>query len=95
MAKKKENNLSEWTESIRSYGEIQQEIENKLTPNKTIIRYISDYTKVLNDKSGRIEWTSIMAHDGIISFEVAQRIIDFQVQQMLKDIDYLKGYLEG
>lgn len=93
MAKKKDTTI-EWMDTINKMGERQREIDNKLSPNKLEIRYIVDYARAIAEKATRIEMASGLAHEKVLTFEMAQQIIDVQNEQLLKNIKHLKGLLE-
>ncbi|WCK57426.1 hypothetical protein PP175_25500 (plasmid) [Aneurinibacillus sp. Ricciae_BoGa-3] len=82
-----------WNDAIRETGKKQQEIDNLLSPSKGQIPYIKDYAKALLENATHIDMASALAHEKVISFEQAQQIINFQKQEMIRKMEYLKQYL--
>ncbi|KEK23923.1 hypothetical protein [Bacillus gaemokensis] len=71
----------------------QREIDEKLSPSKYEMRYITDYARVIYDKAQLVNNASEMAHQGLIDFELAQKIMDTQKENIKSDIKYLQIYL--
>lgn len=95
MAKKKSvaDQINKWSNVINDSFERQREIDQKLSPSKSEIRYLVDYARVILEKATRIETVSALAHENVITFEKAQSVIDWQKQQLERDIKHLQMYL--
>ncbi|KNF06956.1 hypothetical protein CLPU_49c00040 [Gottschalkia purinilytica] len=82
-----------WIEAIDEISERNREIDNKLSPNKTEVRYITDFAKAILENANHIEVASSLAHEETIDFEDAQEIIDYQKEQINRCIERLQNYL--
>lgn len=52
---------------------MRREIDNKLQPNRNQVRNIKECVKSILDRVNTIEVISNLAHEEIISFEIAQK----------------------
>lgn len=96
MAKKKSNSdTTDWMRAISDMGKKEREISNILSPNKGEIRYIVDYAKSILEKAINIEMASSLGHEKVIDFEKSQQIIDWQKEQLERDIKYLQLMLSS
>ncbi|WP_340032670.1 hypothetical protein NSQ20_12475 [Paenibacillus sp. FSL K6-1122] len=82
-----------WIKAIHNSEEERRRVDASLSPSRDSIRYVADYAKTINDSVQLIKNTSNMAHQGIIEFEVAQRIIDNQKKTLLRDVKWLETFL--
>ncbi|MGG3987431.1 hypothetical protein [Bacillus smithii] len=85
--------IEKWAETVDRMFKRQREIDQKLSPSKSEIKYIKSYTHSLMEKVDYIEFTSVLAHEGKIDFDMAQKIMNWQKQQIKKDVEYFKLYL--
>jgi hypothetical protein len=92
MAKK--NSIEDWSKAITKISEDRIKEDHQLSPSRGKMRYIKDYSRDIVEKADYIEFTSALAHEGKITFEEAQKIIDWQQEQLEEDIKYLQGYLK-
>ncbi|WP_211750288.1 hypothetical protein [Paenibacillus sp. Marseille-Q4541] len=83
-----------WEDVVSNAFEERKNENELLSPSKLEFKYIVDYGRIIYDKLQLMNNTSNMAHEKIIDFEKAQRIIDHQKKTLKKDIEYLKSYLE-
>jgi hypothetical protein len=90
----KKNLIKDWSEAITKMSEDRIKEDHKLSPSQGKMRYLKDYSRNIVEKVDYIEFTSALAHEGKISFEEAQKIIDWQQEQIEEDIKYLQGYLK-
>lgn len=86
-------NIEKWSKGIDAMFERQKEIDNKLSPSKGEMQYVMGFARAIAEKANYIQFTSAMAHEGIIAFEEAQKIIDWQKEQLKQDMKYLQRYL--
>ncbi|WP_079709813.1 hypothetical protein [Paraliobacillus ryukyuensis] len=93
MTKSNRNHIEKWSKVIDNVFEERDKINNKLSPSKLQINSIVDFSRNINDKAQLIRNVSDMAHEKIVDFELAQKIIDNQIKNVEKDIKYLKSYL--
>jgi hypothetical protein len=82
-----------WIKAIHNSEEESRKVDASLSPSKDSIRYVVDYARTINDTVQLIKNTSNMAHQRVIEFEVAQRIIDNQKKALLRDIKWLETFL--
>ncbi|WP_339304248.1 hypothetical protein NST33_17675 [Paenibacillus sp. FSL L8-0435] len=82
-----------WMKAIHNSEEERRKVDASLSPSRDSIRYVVDYAKTINDTVQLIKNTSNMAHQGVIEFEVAQRIIDNQKKALVRDIKWLETFL--
>lgn len=94
MSKKVSDMIDRWSKSIGENFDRQREIDNKLEPNVHAVRTIVSYGEGVQSCLRMIETVSQMAHQGIITFEVAQKIMDVQRKSALKDMKYLEVMLK-
>lgn len=85
--------VEKWIDGIDRMFERQREIDQKLSPSRGEINYIKSYAHSILEKVSYIEFISALAHEGVIDFDMAQKIMDWQKQQIKKDVEYFKGYL--
>lgn len=90
---KGECTMDKWMNIVESMSKKRREENNKLIPSKMQIKYLEDYSKLILTKINNISFTSALAHEGVINFEEAQEIIDWQRKQIEEDICFLQGYL--
>ncbi|PIH59015.1 hypothetical protein [Paenibacillus sp. LK1] len=83
-----------WMKAIHNSEEERRKVDASLSPSRDSIRYVVDYAKTIDDTVQLIKNTSNLAHQGVIEFEVAQRIIDNQKKALLRDIKWLETFLK-
>jgi hypothetical protein len=93
MTKKKDTTFQDWSKVITEMGERDKEIDNMLTPSKGEIRYIIDNARSILEKATHIEMACLLAHEKVITFEQAQKIMDWQKEQLQRDIKHIQMYL--
>ena len=93
MEMKKNTSITNWTQGIKQMGEERKEINNKLSPNKSDIRNALAYAKEIYETVVLISNTSDFAHEDIISFDVAQKILESQNINIQESIKHLEIYL--
>ncbi|MGH0945047.1 hypothetical protein ACQVTS_28515 [Bacillus mycoides] len=71
----------------------QREINEKLSPSKDEMRFVTDYAKVIYEHTQLMNNASEMAHQGLIDFELAQKIMNTQKKNIKRDIKYLQSFL--
>lgn len=94
MAKNNKSTINDWSNAIAKSWDRQREIDEKLTPSKGQMRYVTDFARNIDKVAQLMNNASEMAHQSIIDFDIAQKIMDTQKKNILKDIEYLKSYLE-
>ena len=90
MAKK---DISGWGEAISRSFEKQREKDMLLSPNKGEMRYIADIARSMDKTAQLMDNASEMAHQGLIEFELAQKIMDVQKDKIKRDMKMLQQYL--
>jgi len=95
MAKEKSKNdsLTRWSETIRKIGEEEIEKNNKLTPSKYQIDNIVGCARTIHEYTVSMKNVSDMAHQGMITFEMAQKILDGTKLRIKETIGYMEAYL--
>lgn len=88
------SDIQNWKKVIDGIAKEEKERSEKLSPSLLEMRYVVDYGRIIYDTLQLMNNSSRMAHEGIINFETAQRIIDLKKYQLKKDIDLLSAYLE-
>lgn len=81
--------INSWSEVIDKIAERNKEVDEKLSPSQSEMRYVVDYGRIIYDKLQLINNASKMAHEGIIDFDTGQKIIDLQKKTLKSDIEYL------
>ena len=84
---------NKWVKGINKQFDERKKEEMKLSPSKGQMRYINDFGGQIQECTQRMEMASIMAHDNLITFELAQRIIDHQKDEIQNAVKYLQGYM--
>ena len=90
--KSKSNPLGDWSKFIREQGEKEPEIEHKISPSKGQLENIVGLAKTILEQTVLMKNSSDMAHQGIITFEVAQKIIDGTKGRIKEAYGYLEAY---
>ncbi|MFB5758915.1 hypothetical protein [Paenibacillus medicaginis] len=86
--------IDAWSKGINNMFDRQKEIDEKLSPSRLEMKCVADYARSIDQKVQLMNNASQMAHDRIIDFESAQKIIDMQKKSIKRDIKYLQGLLE-
>ncbi|QWU14212.1 hypothetical protein SAMN04487895_101501 [Paenibacillus sophorae] len=94
MSKKNKDTVSDWSKAINDSFTQQRKVDEMLQPSKLQIRYLTGFAKNIYDYAQLMNNASEMAHQKLITFELAQQIMDTQGKNILKDIEYLQGYLK-
>jgi len=94
MANKTNNSISDWSKGIADIFEREQEIRNKLQPNRDELNNIVGCARTIYESTILMKNSSDMAHQEIISFEMAQRILDGTKGKIKETIEYLEAYLK-
>lgn len=85
-----------WANYNSAIGEIfdkQHEENIKLTPHKNDLENIIGLSKTLFEQTVLMKNSSDMAHQNIISFEVAQKIMNATKVRIKETLGYLETYL--
>jgi len=90
---KKNTSITDWSEGIKQMGEERREINNKLSPNKSDIKNALSYAREIYETVVLMSNSSSFAHEDIISFEIAQKILDAQKKYIEESIKNLEIYL--
>jgi len=90
---KKNTSITDWSEGIKKMGEERREINNKLSPNKNDLRNALAYAKEIYETVLLMSNTSSFAHEDIVSFEIAQKILESQSIDIQENIRNLEIYL--
>ena len=90
---KKDTSITNWSEGIKKMGEERREINNKLSPNKSDMKNALSYTREIYETVLLMSNSSEFAHENIISFEVAQQILDAQKEYIEENIKNVEIYL--
>jgi len=85
--------VDEWAESIKKSFEEKRRVDNMLSPSRPTLERIEDQARYIYRAALFLEHASEMAHQKVIPVEVAQKLMDAKVGQMLADLDYLKKFL--
>lgn len=93
MAKKKGMDAKGWADAITKSWDKQREIDATLSPSKGEMRYVTDYARNIDKLAQLMNNASEMAHQGIIDFEMGQKIMDAQKENIKKDLKFLLVYL--
>lgn len=91
---KKVNYLNSWAEIIDKLGEEERKRNDMLSPNKQEINYLVDYAQNISQQVDKISWTSVLAHEKIIEFDVAQEIIKFKKEELIRNVRHVLTMLE-
>jgi len=91
--KNKNDSITTWSKGIKEMGEQEREIRNKLTPNKSELQNIVGCARSIYETVILMSNSSSLAHEGIMDFEIAQRILDTQKENIKENIKYLEVYL--
>lgn len=67
-----------WEDVILNISQEEKEKNELLNPSRLELKYIVDYSGIIYDKVQLMQNASNMAHEKLIDFETAQRIIDHQ-----------------
>lgn len=94
MTKKKDDSSMDWSDAILRMGEERREIENKLSPSSGQLDLLLSAARQIYETVILMKNTSQMAHANgeIISFELAQSILDMQKKNLKESIQYLEQY---
>ena len=84
---------ADWGDAISKQFEKQREKDAMLSPNKGEMRYIADIARSMDKTAQLMDNASEMAHQGLIEFELAQRIMDVQKDKIKRDMKMLETYL--
>jgi len=90
---KKNTSITNWSEEIKKMGEERREINNKLSPNKSDLKNALSYAREIYETILLMSNSSSFAHEDIISFKVAQQILDAQKEYIKENINNLEIYL--
>lgn len=90
----KKSIINSWDRAIKKSFDDHKEANEKLTPSKAEIRYVADFARNIDKTAQLMHNASEMAHQGIIDFETAQKIMDIQKKNIEKDVKYLLTYLQ-
>lgn len=90
---KKNVSITNWSEGIKQMGEERREINNKLSPNKSDMKNALSYAREIYETVLLMSNTASFAHEDIISFEVAQQILDGQKAYIKESIKNFEIYL--
>lgn len=85
-----------WANFNKHIGEMfekEHQANIKLTPHKNDLENIVGLSKTLFEQTVLMKNSSDMAHQGIISFEVAQKIMDATKGRIKETLGYLETYL--
>lgn len=94
MAKEpKKDSLIGWSETIRKMGEDEIEKNNKLSPSKDSLENIVSLARTIYEHTVLMKNVSDMAHQGLIDFDRAQRIMDAAKLGIKETVGYLEAYL--
>ncbi|ASA22571.1 hypothetical protein [Paenibacillus donghaensis] len=86
--------ITDWSNAINKIAE-EQQIENvMLSPSKSEMKYLTGCAKNIYDYAHLMNNVSEMAHQKLISFELAQQIMNVQSKNIKKDVKYLLTYIE-
>jgi len=91
--KLKKDSISSWSETIRKIGEEEIETNNKLTPSKYQMENIVGCARTIHEHTVLMKNVSDMAHQGMITFEMAQKILDGTKLRIKETIGYIEAYL--
>jgi hypothetical protein len=95
MTKKKSNTNADWGKAIDNIFEQNHKEDIMLNPSKLQMKYLTGYAKNIYDYAQLMNNVSEMAHQKLISFELAQKIMDVQSKNIKKDVKYLLSYIEN
>lgn len=95
MTKKKSNTNADWGKAIDNIFEQHHKEDIMLNPSKMQMNYLTGYAKNIYDYAQLMKNVSEMAHQSLITFELAQQIMDVQSKNIKKDLKYLSSYLEN
>ena len=90
--KTKSDPLGDWGKFIREQGEKDLAIEHTLSPSRGQLENVVGLAKTILEQTILMKNSSDMAHQGIISFEVAQKIIDGTKTRIKETYGYLEAY---
>ena len=90
---KKNTSITNWSEGIKKMGEERRVLNNKLSPNKNDLKNALSYAREIYETVLLMSTSSSFAHEDIISFEVAQQILDAQKKYIEENINNLEIYL--
>jgi len=93
MKKKTNSSISNWPNTIKEIAEKEREISNKLSPNKSGMKNALAYSKELYETVVFMSNLSSLTHEGLIDFEIAQKILDAHKEDIKESIKYLEIYL--
>ena len=85
--------ITDWTKGIKKMGETEREISNKLTPNKSQMNNALTYAREIYETVLFMSNSAMMAHEELIDFKIAQKLIDSQKNGIKESIKYLEVYL--
>jgi len=90
---KNNTSITNWSEGIKKMGEERRELNNKLSPNKNELKNALSYVREIYEIVLLMSNSSSFAHEDIISFELAQQILDAQKEYIKENINSLEIYL--
>lgn len=86
--------VTDWSKAISDSFDAHRKLDGKLSPSKNQMKYVADLARSIDKKAQLMDYASEMGHQGLLDFEVAQKIMNTQKEIMKKDIKLLLTYLE-
>lgn len=92
--KRKDESMKINTDFVERILKNEREEDKRLSPSRSQVKYLVNYTEQIHELAKRIEVLSNLAHEGIISFEEAQKQLHWPTIQLKKNIQYVYSILE-
>jgi hypothetical protein len=96
--KKRKSNIAEsingWADTIDKIFDEKREQDQILSPSRPLLTTIRGYTKGIAEKGHNMELFSNLFHQGLITKDTAQRLIDNQLAWLRRDIENLQSYIQ-
>jgi len=93
MPKTKKDQLSSWIETIKKIGDEEIEKNNKLTPSKYSLDNIVGCARTIHEHTVLMKNVSDMAHQGLMAFDMAQKILNGTKLRIKETVGYMEAYL--
>jgi len=85
--------MASWAEVINKISEQERECNNKLAPSKYNLDNIVGCARTIHEYTVLMKNSSDMAHQGLISFDMAQKILNGTKKRIDETIKYMEAYL--
>jgi hypothetical protein len=82
-----------WSKATNVSSDKQREIDEKLSPSISQMQYVISYARTIYECTKIMKNASTMAHEGLIDFELAQKILDVQKKNIERGTICLQEYL--